>query len=877
MDSEPQRRRWHLWIILFFVIGIVLYAGISYLVVSQLKPKPKASSLPRNLSFSSPAPTTTPSVLIPDQLKQEIKKAKTRALEKPERRDPDNNFSLKWSKEYQITYLGRDDRFYIHIFTPKLDETRKAAEDYLIHQLLKTDDKQVLCAINMKIVKTHYADPAGKVNWGPFTKLSVCDGGQSASLLDKLVPKAYAAACDVWESAYYCSCAFLQPYFGNRTWAARLIGARESACNPSVMGPNGEAGIFQIYPGGSYDPGTNASQAVAKSGGGTNFGQWTTCSFRNANDCTGQVNVCAPGPDPYNQPSSCAPPTFNVSGFVYRDNNENGIPDGGDWPLPNVWMNLEGVGGGATNGGGGFRFANMPAGYYNLYVSIPANYHATTPWFIGIRGGPDTYNEFGLALNPFDISGAVWKDNNRNGLMDVGDQQFGGVWINLGGVGGGATASNGSYIFRNIRAGTYNVFPNIPSTYSPTTASVISVTGPPNITGINFGLAENSVAGSVFLDYNKNGFKDAGESNYTDGPITISSSRGNVTTNANGTYYINNLNAGAMTVSYTSLPVADYFMTYPLNGPPPTFSVSVGGSGCSTGGANGANCLFGSVQNLNFGISNLYPWVQSTCGSVRLDSGITNRIPQNPVGGPYFIINNSACSNPGIAHMGDSSYSLGKGIVSISQWLVGGASYPETYKPPVSGSKTSYAYVNTKAQQNSIPSVDLATVCSLNNCTLPSNLPHGLYRANGNVTLNSFRAPADQDYMFLINGTLTLEDPIIVPTGSTVFFSVARDITVSPSLGVPANSSVASLQGIYSTDTSFLTPSAGTCVDQRLNIGGSVITNAGGTGGSFQNRRDLCGSGANYPSISFIQRPDFIFNLPELLKIQNTVTWEAAP
>ncbi|MGH7203076.1 MAG: SdrD B-like domain-containing protein [Candidatus Levyibacteriota bacterium] len=96
-----------------------------------------------------------------------------------------------------------------------------------------------------------------------------------------------------------------------------------------------------------------------------------------------------------------------------------------------------------------------------------------------------------------------------------------------------------------------------------------------------------TINGSVFTDSNKNGLKETGEANYAGTP-TITASRGTVTTHSDGTYTISNLTAGSVTVSYTSLP-AGYSLTYPLNGPPPSYQVTVG-SGCTTNGANGASC-----------------------------------------------------------------------------------------------------------------------------------------------------------------------------------------------------------------------------------------------------------------------------------------------
>lgn len=324
-----------------------------------------------------------------------------------------------------------------------------------------------------------------------------------------------------------------------------------------------------------------------------------------------------------------------------------------------------------------------------------------------------------------------------------------------------------------------------------------------------------SISGNVFFDPNKNGIEDTGESDYPATPsISITSNGETVTEINNGSYTITNLNPGTYTVTYGGLPTG-YYMTSPLTGPPSSFSITVGSAGCSTNGAPGALCTNGDITNLNFGISNTHPWFQSNCGDMRNDNGIIDDLPA----GQYGLITTAGCNSPGI---------------------------------------------------------DLSTVCNLTNCTLPTTLAHGIYITtgavnNGNVTLNAYTFPAKQNYIFLINGSLTLQGNIAIPVGSTALFSTAEAITITPTVGAATLTTATSdLDGWYVAGQSFILPNAGNCNDLRLNIAGTVVVNALEAEGTFENNRDLCGNDTTYPTVSFMQRLDLLLNAPQFIENQIT-------
>ncbi len=282
----------------------------------------------------------------------------------------------------------------------------------------------------------------------------------------------------------------------------------------------------------------------------------------------------------------------------------------------------------------------------------------------------------------------------------------------------------------------------------------------------------------------------------------------------------------------------------------------------------------GDITNLNFGINNSYPWIMSICGDIRMDNGITNKTPY----GQSTLTTNSTCMNPGIIFSGNGSINFGQGQASATNQVVGGATYPEVYSSAgTNGIFSSYSYLNQKASSGGLVATDLASVCTLSSCSLPNNFSHGIYKANGDVTLNSYTFKNNNNYVFLINGNLTLNGDIITPDTSSSFFAVSGNIIVPASVGSPTSVTTANLSGIFSTDRSFIMQSNNNCTDLRLNVEGVIVVNAGRTGSQLQNLRDLCGENGYVPTLQITQRLDYILSLPDIVKTQSVVSQEVAP
>ncbi len=482
--------------------------------------------------------------------------------------------------------------------------------------------------------------------------------------------------------------------------------------------------------------------------------------------------------------------------------------------------------------------------------------------------------------------------------------------LTVGGATGTVTASVtsglGSATISQMRFGSYNtsiatVNPTSDSS-SPYSTTVTAVTGGATAVWGTADLSDGrtcqstgatdtninvtyTISGNVFVDNGigvggiaKDGIKNGTEANYT-GAITITSSPTEtvIAPVGAGTFTVSNLPAGPYTISYINVPSGDY-PTFPTSSPP-SLGVVVGSS--CTNLFPHYSCSSGNIINLNFGIAPYGPWIQSTRTDIRLDNGYNYYIPAGASCLSYASLNGGGVSN-GIIFTGDTSASFGGGNAGqTTNWVVGGST-AELFAPTKGNViRTSYNYVNAQIKQAGLTATSLTTTqCGAGgtaSCVLSTTtLPNGLYIANGNLTLSgaSYTFPANKNYVILVNGNLTINSQIHVPNGSTVTFIVSGDIIVDPTVGETITTSASpDIEGFYSTDKNFITGSG----SRRLNIAGSVVVNAGLTGGTFQLQRDLAAGNANCPAFSIQERPDFILNAPDIIRYQNTIYQEVAP
>ncbi len=214
----------------------------------------------------------------------------------------------------------------------------------------------------------------------------------------------------------------------------------------------------------------------------------------------------------------------------------------------------------------------------------------------------------------YDVIGTVFLDTNQNGIKEFGEAGFNGANINLT---GGATKSitsgvNGLFSFLALDSNSYTATIEVPIGFKATTPTTQSFTLGPNKT-LLFGVdASYTISGTVCLDANNNGAKDAGE-----GGI------GGVVLNILGRdQFSNTITRSTQTATSGSYILQNIPMgSYLLTAVPPTQSRIV-----TTSNPISMNLNTNTVQD--FCVSAISPWLQTSGGSVY--SGKQLNIPGGP-------------------------------------------------------------------------------------------------------------------------------------------------------------------------------------------------------------------------------------------------------
>ncbi len=165
------------------------------------------------------------------------------------------------------------------------------------------------------------------------------------------------------------------------------------------------------------------------------------------------------------------------------------------------------------------------------------------------------------------IAGTIWRDSDRDGLLEPGEPSLEGREVRLLDADGEliattTTASDGTYAFEGLPPGTYSVETDTPAGLAPTLAgagspqndssdSPASVTlayGSMSQTDIDFGFVDLAITGTVWFDADEDATIGAGERTLAGITVQLLDDDGELiattTSDADGTYRFNDLPPG---------------------------------------------------------------------------------------------------------------------------------------------------------------------------------------------------------------------------------------------------------------------------------------------------------------------------------------------
>ncbi|MFQ5524817.1 MAG: SdrD B-like domain-containing protein [Thermoanaerobaculia bacterium] len=305
----------------------------------------------------------------------------------------------------------------------------------------------------------------------------------------------------------------------------------------------------------------------------------------------------------------------NIGDLVWNDTNDNGVRDPGESGIEGITLDLVDAATGVvittatTAADGSYLFDNLPVGSYTVRVTdtgmlLMGFTQTGDPSEPGVKcticddegsttvtlNRSDLAQDFGYRnVSLPEVTGTVFFDPDRDGVLDSGEPGFEGVTVTLFDPGPDAifgtnddlivaettSASDGTYTFSDVPAGNFEVWvtdrAGILEGYTLTSGlEMIPITvAAMNVSGIDFGYIRDpgtaSIGDTVWLDVNGDGVASASEPGLTrvtldlidvgpDGMLGTADDVGVVAStisDANGKYVLPDLPAGNYVVDVT--------------------------------------------------------------------------------------------------------------------------------------------------------------------------------------------------------------------------------------------------------------------------------------------------------------------------------------